>query len=72
MRVSRHDGMAVACAASVALSSLMFFLCGAWLLSSAALVQSLALTAMSVLASGVIALMDSRSTSPVSPVYTDP
>jgi hypothetical protein len=56
MRILKHIGMAVACATIVALSSLTLFLCSVWLLSSASLVQSLALTGMSVLGSGVIAL----------------
>ena len=67
MKALRHGGTAVACALSVALSSLMLFLCSAWLLSSASLVQSLALTAMSVLGSGVIALMEFRSSSTTMP-----
>lgn len=61
MRILKQGEMAVACAASVALASLTLFLCSAWLLSGASLVQSLALTAMSVLGSGVIALMEFRS-----------
>ena len=56
MKVLKHDEMAVACAASVALASLTLFLCSVWLSSSATLVESLALTAMSAWGSGVIAL----------------
>jgi len=65
MRVFKHVAEAVACAASVALASLMLILCGAWLWNSASLVQSLALIAMSVLGSGVVALMEFRSSSTV-------
>ena len=65
MRVLRQGGMAVACAASGALSFLTLFLCSAWLLGSASLVQSLALTGLSVLGSGVIALVEFRSPSRV-------
>ena len=67
MRVLKHGGMAVACAVSVALSSLMLFLCSAWLLSSASLVQSLALTAMSVLGSGVVALVELHCRNTIDP-----
>lgn len=58
MRELKHGTMAVACAASVALASLALVLCSAWVLRSASLVQSLALTAMSVLGSAVIALVE--------------
>jgi hypothetical protein len=63
MRALKHDGIAVACAASVALSVVTLLLCSAWLLSGASLVPSLALTAMSVLGSGIIASIESRSPS---------
>jgi hypothetical protein len=53
MRVLKHAAVAIACAASVALVSLVFFLCSAWLLSGA----SQALAAMSALGSGLIALV---------------
>jgi len=66
MKALRHGGTAVACALSVALSSLMLFLCSAWLLSTSP-VQSLALTAMSVLGSGAIALVEFRSSSTTTP-----
>jgi hypothetical protein len=65
MKALKQGGMAVACAASVTLLFLTLFLCSAWLLSSFALEQSLALAAMSALGSGVIALMEFRSTSTV-------
>ena len=52
MRALKHDGIAVACAASVALSVVTLLLGSAWLLSGASLIPSLALTAMSVLGSG--------------------
>jgi hypothetical protein len=61
MTVLKHAAVAVPCAVSVAISSLMLFLCSAWLLSSA----SLALAAMSALGSGLIALMEFRSSSRV-------
>jgi hypothetical protein len=63
MKALKQGGMAVACAASVVLSSLTLFLCSAWLLSSVSLVQSLTLTAMSVCGSGVVALIEFRSSS---------
>lgn len=63
MRALKHDGIAVACAASVALSVVTLLLGSAWLLIGASLVPSLALTAMSVLGSGVIASIESRSPS---------
>jgi len=63
MKELKHGEMAVACAASVALASLALFVCSVWLLSSASLIESLALTAMSVWGSGVIALMEFRSSS---------
>jgi hypothetical protein len=63
IKVLKHSAITVACAASVALSSLMLFLCSAWLLNSASLVQSLALIGMSALGSGLIALMEFRSPS---------
>jgi hypothetical protein len=61
MRVLKHAAAAAPCAVSVAISSLMLFLCSAWSLSSA----SLALAAMSALGSGLIALMEFRSSSRV-------
>ena len=61
MRVLNYAAVGVACAASVAISSLVLFLCSAWLLSSA----SLALTAMSALGSGLIAIMEFKSPSTV-------
>jgi hypothetical protein len=57
-RLLKYDGRAFGCAAVVVLSSLMPFLCGIWVLSRAPLVQTIALTALSVCASGVIALME--------------
>jgi hypothetical protein len=54
MRVLKHGTVAVACTVSIAF---MLFLCSPWLLSSA----SLALAAMSALGSGLIALMEFRS-----------
>jgi hypothetical protein len=51
---ARRD--AVACAAGVAVSVFLLFLCSAWLLRSASLPESLALTVMSVFGSAVIAL----------------
>ena len=59
MSVLKHPAVAVACSASVTISSLVIFLGSAWLLSSA----SLALAAMSALGSGLIALMEFRSSS---------
>jgi|HubBroStandDraft_6_1064221.scaffolds.fasta_scaffold01743_10 hypothetical protein len=59
MRFLKHASVAVACSASVAISSLVLFLGSARLLSSA----SLALAAMSALGSGLIALMEFRSSS---------
>ena len=57
---SKHGGLAIACTASVVLSALTLFLCSAWLLGSASLVQSPALIAASVLVSGIIALTEFR------------
>jgi hypothetical protein len=59
MKILKHAAVAVAWAVSVAISSLMLILCIAWLSGSA----SLALSAMSVLGSGIIALMECRSPS---------
>ena len=59
MRVLKHAAVAVACAASVAISSLVLFLCSAWLLGNA----SLTLAALSALGTGLIALMEFRSSS---------
>ena len=56
---ARRD--AVACAAGVTVSALTLFLCSAWLLRSASLLQLLALIGMSVFASAVIALVERRS-----------
>jgi hypothetical protein len=64
MKVLKHNGMAVAFAAT-ALSFLTLLLCSAWFLNSTSLAQSLALTAMSVCGSGVIALMEFRAPAPV-------
>ena len=61
MRVLEHAVIAVACGASAAISTLVLFLCSAWLLSSA----SLALVTMTALGSGLIALMEFRSSSRV-------
>jgi hypothetical protein len=58
MRVLKYGGMAVAGALIVALSSLMLFLCSTWLAMSAPLVQTMALTALSVCGSGFAALME--------------
>jgi len=63
MRALKHDGIAVACAASVALSVVTLLLGSAWLLSGASLIPSLALTAMSVLGSGIVASIECRSPS---------
>ena len=57
-RLLKYDGRAFGCAAIVVLASLMPFLCRIWLFSSAPLVQTIALTALSACASGVIALME--------------
>ena len=57
MKVLKRAAVTIACTASVAISFLVLFLCSAWLLSSA----SLALVAMSALASGLMALMEFRS-----------
>jgi hypothetical protein len=59
MRVLKYAGVVVACAASVAIASLVVSLCSAWLFSTA----SLALAAISASGSGLIALMDFRSSS---------
>jgi hypothetical protein len=61
MRVLKHGLMAIVCAASVALLSVTLFLCSAWLLSSALPLQLLALTAMSISGSGVIACLNATS-----------
>jgi hypothetical protein len=61
-RVLKYDGMAVTCAVIVALSSLVLFLCGTWLLRSAPLVQKMALSALSLCGSGITALMELRTT----------
>jgi hypothetical protein len=53
-----NNGKAFGCAAIAVLSFLMPFLCATWLLSGATLVQAVGLTALSVLSSGVIALME--------------
>ena len=64
MRVLEHAVVAAACGASAAISTLVLFLCSAWLLSSA----SLALVTMTALGSGLIALMEFKETStPASP-----
>ena len=51
---------AVACAAGVTVSVLTLFLCSAWLLRGASLLQLPALIVMSVFGSAVIALMECR------------
>jgi hypothetical protein len=61
MRVLEHAMVGVACGASAAISTLVLFLCSVWLLSSA----SLALVTMTALGSGLIALMEFRSSSRV-------
>ena len=58
MRVLKYGGIAIACAAIVVLSSLTLFLCSIWLLRSAPLVHTMALTALSLCGSGVTALME--------------
>jgi hypothetical protein len=60
MKVLNYGVMAAACAVSVTLSVLALFLYCAWLLSGASLVQSMALTALSVSGSGLIALIECR------------
>lgn len=65
MRVLKHGLTAVVGAASVAILSLALFLCNAWLLSGALPLQLLALTAMSISGSSVIALMEFRLSSTV-------
>jgi len=60
MRVLKYGLIAVVCVASVALLSLTLFLCSASLLSSALPLQLLALTAMSISGSSVIAIMEFR------------
>ena len=57
-RVLSYGEKGFCCAAIVVLSSLVPVLCRTWLLSSAPLVQTMALTALSVCGSGVIALME--------------
>ena len=57
MKLLKRAAVAVAYTASVAISFLALFLCSAWLLSSA----SLALVAMSAVGSGLMALMEFRS-----------
>ena len=57
-RVFKYGGIAIACTAIVVLSSLTLFLCSAWLLRSAPLVHTMALTALSLCGSGVAALME--------------
>jgi hypothetical protein len=61
MKALKLGTLAAACAASATLSSLVLFLSSARILGSGSLVQSLALIAMSVLGSGLIALMEFRS-----------
>jgi uncharacterized membrane protein YfcA len=56
MRVLKFGRIEVACAVIVALASLVLFLCGAWLLESAPSVQRTALAALSLCASGIVAL----------------
>jgi len=58
MRVLKYGGMAIACTAIAALSSFTLFLCSTWLLRSAPLVHTMALTALSLCGSGVSALME--------------
>jgi len=58
MRVLKYGGIAIACTAIVVLSSLTLFLCSAWLLRSAPLVHTMALSALSLCGSGVTALME--------------
>lgn len=57
MKVLKRAAVAVVCTASVAISLLALFLCRAWMLSNA----SLALVVMSALGSGLMALMEFRS-----------
>jgi len=59
MKLLKHGGMVVVCTASVVLSVLTLFLCSAWLLSGASLVQSLPLIGMSVFGSAVVAISPS-------------
>jgi hypothetical protein len=61
MTVLKHAALAVACAASVAIVSLVLSLCAAWLFSDA----SRTLAAMCALGSGLVALMEFRSSSRV-------
>jgi hypothetical protein len=61
MEVLKRAAVTVACTVSVAISSLMLFLCSAWLFPS----TSVALVAMSALGSGLIALVEFRSSSGV-------
>jgi hypothetical protein len=72
MKALTHDTVAAALATSVALSTLMLFLSGAWFFGGASLVQALALMAMSALGSGVVALMEFRSPSTAARFGLDP
>ena len=58
MRLLKYFGIAVASAAIAMLSSLMLFLCSTGLVMSAPLVQTMALTALSMCGSGFAALME--------------
>jgi hypothetical protein len=53
-RVFKYGVIGVAC---VALSSLVLFTCSTWLLRSAPFVQAMALAALSLCGSGVVALI---------------
>jgi hypothetical protein len=57
MMLLKYGGMAAACVAIAALSTLMLFLCSTWLSMSTPLAQSIALGALSMCGSGFIALI---------------
>ena len=57
MKLLKRAAVALACTASVAISFLVLLLCSAWLLSGASLV----LVAMSAVGSGLMALLEFRS-----------
>jgi hypothetical protein len=60
MRELKYGRLAVACAVIMVFSFLMLILCSTWLLRSAAPVQTLALTALSICGSGFAALLEKK------------
>jgi hypothetical protein len=60
MTVLKHSGLAIACAASLAVLVTIVLLSSVWALRGASLVQSPVLIAMSVFASAIIALIEFR------------